>query len=474
MKKVYIDKLPKINKTTKINWKNCIGYKIRFIYDDIEGWVEIIDYIQKNQNLYIKYNEEIFNIKTGHFKSCKLGNIIGKINRGYLYNINDNIIDKKRNLTIINQTRIKSDKAYVCKCNICGWDNWNILESNLKKGNSCPCCCNIKTVQGINDIATVASWMIPYIGEECAKNNVPNSSSKKVDTICPNCKNKKKMFLSNLYKRGFSCSKCGDGISMPNKTMINVLEQLKIEFINEYSPNWIGRKRFDFYIPSINVIIEMDGGWHNKDNNMSGQTKEESKTMDDYKDEQAKLHGIEVIRIDCDYKYYNRFEYVKNSLLTNNRLNKLFDLSKINWIKVESFTLTNLLYDTCTIKRNNPELNITEISKIVCLSIPTVINYLKTGDKLNLCTYIPYEGSIRFLKSIQKELSEKQKKPLEMFKDNISLGVFNCADELENKSEKLFGIELKSGGIRSVCNGSRKSYKGYKFVYLINKEETIS
>lgn len=473
MKKIYMDTLPQLNKTSRIDWKNCIGMKVKFIYDDIEEEVRIIDYIQKGQKLCIEYNEELFNITTGHFKECKLGNIIGKINRSYLYSINENIIDKKRNLTIIKQIKIKSDKAYICKCNICGWEDWNILESNLKKGNSCPCCCNIKLVQGINDIATTDPWMIPYIGEECAKNNVPSSSSKKVDTICPNCGFKKKMFLSNLCRRGFSCSKCSDGISTPNKTMINILEQLNLDFEAEYSPSWIGKKRYDFYIPSSNIIIEMDGGWHNKDNNLSGQTAKESQAIDDYKDEQARLHGIEVIRIDCDYKSNDKFEYIKQNILNNKLLNKVFNLNNIDWIEVERFTLTNLLYDTCILKRNNPELNVTEISKIVNLSIPTIIKYLKIGGKLNFCKYIPHEGSIKALKAIQKELSEKQKKPLEMFKNGISLGTFDCAEDLENKSENLFGIILKSGGIRSVCNGSRKSYKGYNFIYLINKKENL-
>ena len=40
-----------------INWKKCIGLDVRFIYDDIEGSVKIIDYI--DGYVEIDYNGRI-------------------------------------------------------------------------------------------------------------------------------------------------------------------------------------------------------------------------------------------------------------------------------------------------------------------------------------------------------------------------------------------------------------------------------
>ena len=87
-------------------------------------------------------------------------------------------------------------------------------------------------------------------------------SNKKVYVKCPDCGSikKDKVRINDLYRYGFSCKKCGDNISYPNKFMYNILDQLNIDFIPEYSPEWLGRKRFDFYIPSLSLIIEMDGG----------------------------------------------------------------------------------------------------------------------------------------------------------------------------------------------------------------------
>ena len=64
-KKIFLDELPtKIYKGTKsIDWDKCIGYKIKFIYDDIEDFIiidKIIHIKNKENKILIKYkNEEL-------------------------------------------------------------------------------------------------------------------------------------------------------------------------------------------------------------------------------------------------------------------------------------------------------------------------------------------------------------------------------------------------------------------------------
>ena len=54
MKKVFLDDLPRKGKI--INWKECTGYKVKFIYDKINGYVEILKYINGNRpRLRVKY-----------------------------------------------------------------------------------------------------------------------------------------------------------------------------------------------------------------------------------------------------------------------------------------------------------------------------------------------------------------------------------------------------------------------------------
>ncbi|WP_297419306.1 hypothetical protein [Clostridium sp.] len=296
-------------------------------------------------------------------------------------------------------------------------------------------------------------------------------SGQKIYPICPDCgrvKNKP-MKINRIYLyHTISCS-CGDGISYPNKLMFAILEQLKIDFQTEYSPDWIKPKRYDFYFKLSNkeYIIEADGGWHNKNNNLSGQTKEISQEIDSYKDKLAEENNIKVIRIDCDYKKTNdRFEYIKNNIINNSMLKKLFNLNNIDWLKCEEFTCSNLVKKTCEIKKNNPNMSTTQVGKVIKLSQSTVIKYLKQGTKFGWCRYDIKEEKSNVISRAGKQFS----KSVEIFKNEISLGIFPSASELERQSETLFGIKLMKHSISDVCRLKHTHYKGFTFKYIKLKE----
>ena len=44
-RKIFLEELPRRGKL--IDWKNSIGYKIKFIYEDIKDELEIIEYDKK-------------------------------------------------------------------------------------------------------------------------------------------------------------------------------------------------------------------------------------------------------------------------------------------------------------------------------------------------------------------------------------------------------------------------------------------
>ena len=57
-------------------------------------------------------------------------------------------------------------------------------------------------------------------------------------------------------------------------------------------------------------------------------------------------------------------------------------------------------------------------------------------------------------------------KQVEIFKDKDLLGAFPSCSELDRQSEKLFGTHLDYRNISAVCNGKRKTYKGFIFRYV--------
>ena len=174
----------------------------------------------------------------------------------------------------------------------------------------------------------------------------------------------------------------------------------------------------------------------------------ESKFIDGEKDRLANEHDIEVIRIDCDYYTIDtRFEYIKQNILENKELNKLFDLSKMNWEKCNEFALSNLVKIACEYKKNNPKLTTTEIGKIMGGYNKAIIcRWLKQGDGI-WCDY------------------NSKGKQVEIFENKISLGIFPSASELDRQSKKLFGIHLDFRGISNSCL-KEKVYKGYTFKYV--------
>ena len=82
MKKIFLDNLPKKIRCKKecIDWINSIGYNVRFIYDDIEGEMHILEYVSKGSHprINVVYENKIHSIGINGFSKCEIGKIIGK------------------------------------------------------------------------------------------------------------------------------------------------------------------------------------------------------------------------------------------------------------------------------------------------------------------------------------------------------------------------------------------------------------
>lgn len=439
--------------------------------------------------MYVKYlNNEPFKISTGSLKKCALGKLLGKVTNEFKVKIGQRLKDDKRDLIIIDRKIIKDKKGqnkkyYQYKCNKCGFECeehykngeyqeelW-MGENELLMGNGCSACCPNPqvVVQGINDIPTTAPWMVKYFQNPEDAKKYTKTSHKKIVPICTDCGRvrSKSIRISYIYiKHSVGCS-CSDGQSYPNKFCFNLLEQLSIKFETEYSPEWIKPKRYDFYFELNNkkYIVEMDGslGHGNTDNLMNGQTKEESKEIDNYKDRLAKENNVKVIRIDSQTSEVN---YIKNNIL-NSELNELFNLSDVDWLECEEFALSNLVKKACELKRDNSDITTLDIANILKLNKRTIAEYLKKGSKIwNWINYNPKEernkGNRKAVLSIIKSCS----KPIAIFKDGIKLDEFESIADLSRKSEEMFNVKLHREYIWSVCKEKQKQYKGFTFKYI--------
>lgn len=312
----------------------------------------------------------------------------------WFYNIDDKIKDEKRNIVIIDREirqRIMhkkdrknpctlNEKWYKYKCLKCGNEDW-ITEGHLKDGNGCNACGLFpkKIVLGINTIWDKARWMCDLgISEEDAKNNFPQSADK-IEVICPLCGNKKKCRIRTVYNDKTIGCICNDKQSYPEKFMYSILKQLNIEFETQYSPKWINGKRYDFYIPKFNAIIEVHGEQHYRHTGR-GRSLQEEQENDKLKEEIALDNGINYIVIDCRESTLN---WIKDNILKS-KLNNLFDLENIDWIKCEKFAISNnLIKIACEYKKDNPNMTYTEIGKIMGYERHAIKRWIEKGKKLN-------------------------------------------------------------------------------------------
>ena len=143
--------------------------------------------------------------------------------------------------------------------------------------------------------------------------------------------------LSEGYRRGvvvehFNCghvyetsySKILEGSKCPNcvysrgeKAVADVLDSLSIEYSREHTFEYLGRKRFDFFIPSLNIAIEYDGEQHYKSIDAWGGEEylESVRQSDAFKNDFCDFMGIDLLRIPY-WEFDNIDEIVTNFIDT--------------------------------------------------------------------------------------------------------------------------------------------------------------
>lgn len=319
----------------KYDWKNSIGVKCSFTYKDIIGEVQIMEYKHIGQRLRVKYKDRELWIHTSHFKMCKLGNLIGKKTNHYKYDVADIIATQNGTIQLVEQTRVNSSKAYkyIClKCNYIG----KITEGNLLLGKGCPVCCKgaKMIVNNINAIATTNPFLWSLMADIKDGYKYTENSSKHLNWKCPNCgASIVHRRIIDVNKRGLNCP-CSSNYSYGEKILCNVLKELRINFEVHRKFNWSDNREYDFYIPSIKAVIEVNGVQHytNSFESCGGRSLKEEQDNDKYK---------KILALKNDIKHYiiidarkSLFEWIKNSVI-DSELTIFYDTKNINWEEIK-------------------------------------------------------------------------------------------------------------------------------------------
>ena len=245
----------------------------------------------------------------------------------------------KPNLEIISTEYLhKNDRATV-KCKICGYEWTMIWRKIYEKSSKSPCpCCSGLVPSDKNSIESIRPDLMKYLKNKDDAKLYSIWSHKTIPTICPICKNEKDMMVMNITRHPYSCNICGDTVSKPEKFMSNILKNIGIEYEYQKKFEWSEGKIYDFYIPSLNIIIETHGGQHYKNVGFSRDL-EYQQEVDYVKKNNAILNGInKYVEINCSK---SDLKYMKKNIIKE--LKNILDFSNINFEDCYEFCNTTYL-----------------------------------------------------------------------------------------------------------------------------------
>lgn len=360
---------------------------------------ELVDYTDYNGPCKLRHkcgNEKEYTIYYNVEKRGATCQVCNAKERDWYYDIGDQIDD----LVILNR-RVDELQEYQYKCLKCGFDGskpsyfkgkyideyW-IKGRGLKTGNRCACCRGIVVQPGINDVATTDPDIVPYFADIEDAIRYSRGSDCKIQLKCPICGRRydKLVSVSSLVNEGRTCLYCGNTISYPERLMYFLLKEIDVDFemhkIFDWSKNVYSEmdnkyhdREYDFYIPSINTIIEMHGSQHYRTtfsfNNKI--THEEQQKIDEDKQFLAKQHCDYYIVIDCKVSNKN---YIKNNIVQS-ELNNLLELSSIDWNKISRKALNGIARLVVADKEQHPEKTTTELADEYDVHYSTIITWLK-------------------------------------------------------------------------------------------------
>ena len=280
----------------------------------------------------------------------------------------------------------------------CLKDNYVFLAQpkQVLQGSGCPCCAGRKVVIGINDLHTTNPEVSKFLNNYNDGLYITYGTHKKIDFKCPCCSSLKKCRPNSVLDINgkYKCGVCGDGVSYPEKFVGSVLEQLNIEYIHQLTHknfSWIGKFKYDFYIPLYNLIIEVHGLQHYEHKTGWGETNVFDN--DKIKYNLAIKNDIErYVVIDARY---SEIDWLKENIIKE--LSSYFDLSKIDWKKCAINANKSLMVEVCK-SINENSIDIRELEQKFKLTGDTIRKYIKEGSKIGLCSYDHYKSSAHFNK----------------------------------------------------------------------------
>lgn len=313
----YVDlsTLPRRGKS--IDWK-ATNHTVPFKYHDTEGTLHIKYSPSESKTVMIDitYNNTTVTQQVTNLKKVKL-NYVTTQNKKYTmqdYNVGD-IVKGCEVLAI----KKKSDKyfylVYNIKEEVYGTISNHKL-STLKNGNYVP----YRTVPQ-SKMLYHQKHVHKYIKNKEDLFNYRHTSRKYIKTVCPNCHMERRVRVTDLTRDNYTCTCSKSYSSFGERVTQAYLDILNVQYVREYRFKDLGLKRFDFYLPEFNTVVEVHGMQHYQE--VTGYMNHEvTKQSDIEKRQYCKDHDITYVEIDArksTFKHVidslNQYTYVEPELI---------------------------------------------------------------------------------------------------------------------------------------------------------------
>ena len=379
----------------------------------------------------------------------------------YRYNVGDIIQTDKIHYEVLQQTRIgkpkynTSVKAYRVRCRKCGYKQ-EYSQAQILSGYGCGVCNGKIIVHGINSIQDLAPWMVDWLNDPQDAYRYAPTSNVYIEAKCHDCGYTKKIRLSNLhYRHGFKCPICGDGKSFPQRFMTNLFLMNNVDFISQLSSknfSWVGKKRYDFYLPQYNSIVQAHGIHHYKEMKDFTISGEKQRIRDHKKEKLALQNGISPYIV-IDFSN-DEITHIKRNI-TQSGLLDLIGLSpdNIDWEQIYRRSAQTIIKKVCDYYERTRDSHF-NIGKKFGINHITVGRYLRKGAKLGWTTFVVGQRSGKQGLELKYEARDPN-------------GTIIChaqsAQEIKNVISQKYLISISVSSIYRVVNGETDNVRGFKF-----------
>lgn len=345
---------------------------------------------------------------------------------------------KNNNINIYNVTIGAKTKPW-WYCNKCKDSYPQTIESK-RRGSGCSICTG-KYVTSVNCVATTNPTTHSFMLNHEDGYRYTQYSDARVDFKCPDCDNIiKNKQIKRVSQDGIKCPLCSDGFKYPEKLMSHILKQLKVEFSHDISLPFLKNRRYDFYLPEYNLIIETHGGQHFENecgfSRMGGRTLKEEQANDKYKYEIAMENGVDkYIVIDCRH---SEIEWIRNSI-ENSMMARIFNLEPVNWDEADMKSHHSLKLE-CLKMFLNGRRDYPKMAEELVVDYATVMRWLQFWHEQGKCEYVPLDTRKRIIQ-------------LDMNKNFVK------------EWESVASVRIHFKNASKVLKNERSNDQGYRFMY---------